>query len=259
MRSGATAAVNLRALGRGSVSYDTERPSTAQSRAFERMCAYFARELFDEKLPATILTFDRSVALPSTFHPDRWSPRMGGPRVSEISLNPDLFRDLTKKKLAMTLCHELVHLWQHVHGRMRSRESYHNVEWSEKLLSIGLVPSDTGRPGGKPVGQRMTQYAVPDGAFEKALARMPKTLALPFLGREARRTKTTDRSKSKFVCLRCGDQAWGKPTLALDCRKCLASFVLEEGGGSGQFSSDGLDDDHGSRDVVGDAALGPVA
>jgi predicted SprT family Zn-dependent metalloprotease len=216
-------------------SYDPTHATTAQSTAFESICAYFATALFDEALPATILTFDRKVSLPSTFHPDRWSPRKGGARLSEISLNPDLVCDLTRQGFGMTICHELVHLWQHVHGAMRSRATYHNLEWSEKMHSIGLVPSDTGQPGGARVGERMSQYALRTGRFAKVFARMDRSLALPFLERSRPRGPAIDRSKSKFVCVRCGDVAWGKATLAIDCRKCgrsgdPCSFVLEKGG-----------------------------
>ncbi|MDH8410092.1 sprT domain-containing protein, partial [Klebsiella pneumoniae] len=63
--------------------------------------------------------------------------------------------------------HEMVHLWQHHHGNV-SRAGYHNVEWAEKMVSIGLIPSHTGAPGGKQIGQHMSHYVEPAGRFDKA-------------------------------------------------------------------------------------------
>lgn len=35
---------------------------------------------------------------------------------------------------------------------------YLNRDWAEKMLSLGLIPSDTGRPGGKMAGQKIASY-----------------------------------------------------------------------------------------------------
>jgi hypothetical protein len=36
------------------------------------------------------------------------------------------------------------------------------------MLAVGLIPSDTGKPGGKQTGQRMTHYIEPEGQFDRA-------------------------------------------------------------------------------------------
>lgn len=147
--------------------------------------------------------------------------------MSEIALNPDVLGTLRQRDVAATLVHELTHLWQHAFGARKSRAGYHNVEWSEKMDSIGLVPSDTGKRAGVRVGQTMSQYVRRGGAFETAFSAMPREWLLPFLcgvGKGPKRKH--DASKSKFVCS-CGDAAWGKPSLGIRCLKCRTRFLLE--------------------------------
>jgi hypothetical protein len=40
------------------------------------------------------------------------------------------------------------------------------------MESIGLMPSHTGLPGGRKLGQRMTHYPIPDGPFLKIADRL---------------------------------------------------------------------------------------
>ena len=58
--------------------------------------------------------------------------------------------------------HEMVHVWQHAHGKPGAR-GYHNKEWAAKMKAIGLQPSSTGMVGGKETGQRMMDYIIPGG------------------------------------------------------------------------------------------------
>lgn len=46
------------------------------------------------------------------------------------------------------LTYEMVHLYQHHFGDP-GRGRYLNKEWGNKMESIGLMPSSTGRPGGR--------------------------------------------------------------------------------------------------------------
>ena len=48
----------------------------------------------------------------------------------------------------------MVHLWQH-HRGTPGRGRYHNQEWAEKMIEIGLMPTDTGKPGGRITGDHM--------------------------------------------------------------------------------------------------------
>jgi len=83
-----------------------------------------------------------------------------------------------------TLVHEQCHIWQYTLG-MPSRPGYHNKEWANKMIAVGLMPSTTGKPGGKIVGQGMSDYPIENGVFLKALDKMPDRLKFPFISTEA--------------------------------------------------------------------------
>ena len=73
----------------------------------------------------------------------------------EIALNPSHFRDRSTEQSLSTLVHEMTHLEQHHFGKP-SRAGYHNKQWAGMMKAVGLIPSDTGAPGGKEVGQKVT-------------------------------------------------------------------------------------------------------
>jgi hypothetical protein len=80
--------------------------------------------------------------------------------------------------------------------------------------------------GGKETGQKMTDYIIPDGPFTKAFAKLAATgwrLNLQSAHRPG--AKGAVNSKTKFTCSQCGQNAWGKPDLA------ITYFYLAGGGG----------------------------
>ncbi len=125
---------------------------------------HFNRVLFDDALPRAMLTLQRNRNTMGYFSAQRWVDG-GGHHAHEIALNPAYFARNRVIDVLQTLVHEQCHLWQHVHGRRRSRAGYHNREWAEKMESIGLVPSSTGLPGGDRTGQGMSDYPARDGRF----------------------------------------------------------------------------------------------
>lgn len=139
----------------------------------------------------------------------------------EIALNPDAFVNHTDAEIFSTLAHEMVHLWQHVHGKAPKR-AYHNRQWAEKMKSIGLQPSDTGMPGGKETGARMTHYIANGGPFHLAyltLAEQQITIQWQSAPRtEAAKKKTA--SKTKYTCASCEQNAWAKPDTRITCADC---------------------------------------
>ncbi|WP_425545074.1 hypothetical protein, partial [Caenispirillum bisanense] len=134
--------------------------------------------------------------------------------------------------------------WQHHHGKP-GRGRYHNLEWAAKMESIGLMPSDTGAPGGKRTGDSVSDYVIKGGAFEAACTalltqdytlswldrfppRPPEADALATAGAELAAavrlvklpepgTRPNKTNRVKYRCPVCGIQAWGKPGLALLC------------------------------------------
>ena len=97
--------------------------------------------------------------------------------IHEISLTPNIFA-LTPKGIFSGLVHEMVHLWQFEYGKP-SRNGYHNKEWAWKMKEVGMIPSHTGKAGGKETGEKMSHYIERGGRFEKAFMEMPKEYILP--------------------------------------------------------------------------------
>jgi hypothetical protein len=124
--------------------------------------------------------------------------------------------------------HEQAHVWQQAFGKPSGR-GYHNREWAAKMKAIGLQPSNTGMVGGKETGQRMDHYIIEDGAFEQAYTKLAAPgwkLNLQSAHRSGE--KKGPNSKSKFTCLTCRQNAWGKPDLAIICELCGCKMLPAE-------------------------------
>jgi hypothetical protein len=90
------------------------------------------------------------------------------------------------------------------------------------MKAIGLQPSSTGMVGGKETGQRMLDYVLPDGPFSTTFAALAASgwrLNLQSTPRPGAQGNPST-SKTKFSCPGCGQNAWGKPDLAIACIPC---------------------------------------
>ncbi|UUW74404.1 SprT-like domain-containing protein [Pseudomonas oryzihabitans] len=128
---------------------------------------WFNERLYDGKLPGCIFTLQRKANTFGYYSESRFLRRNGTGKSDEIALNCAYFAHRSIKKTLSTLVHEQVHQWQ-AHFGKRSRGGYHNAEWADKMESIGLMPSDTGEPGGRRCGQQMTHYIIEGGPFDLA-------------------------------------------------------------------------------------------
>lgn len=124
---------------------------------------YFNEHLFDNKLPNVIITLQRNENICGQFISDSY---MGGGVTSEISLNPDLFGPLPIFDTLATLAHEMCHVWRHYIPATPSEGDYHDSQWADKMESIGLTPTDTGKVGGNRTGQYVTHFITEGGRFE---------------------------------------------------------------------------------------------
>src|SRR5262249_14968218 len=130
----------------------TRRTYTSLDAAYD----YFNRKLFAGQLPPCLITMQRHKGAYGYFSGQRFASLDDPKEVTdEIALNPATFGSRTPPEILSTLVHEMVHLWQHHFGKP-SRRTYHNKEWAAKMKAVGLVPSDSGEPGGKETGQHMT-------------------------------------------------------------------------------------------------------
>lgn len=218
----------------------------------------FNERLFDGQLRGCVLTFeDRGQHF--GYYREAGFVGHDGERRDEICLNPRHFLSSTGDlELLQTLVHEQAHQWQYQFGTP-SRRTYHNREWANKMLAIGLIPSTTGKPGGSMVGQKMADYPQEGGRFlgiageilaGKQLIRwykegtvirraqeyaaapadeVPPVVAalaasMPSSSGEGKPEASKPAgvpSKVSYQCPECKARAWGKPGLSLICGKCF--------------------------------------
>lgn len=192
---------------------------------------YYNRALFSDQLPACLITLQRrSRRTLGYFSHSRFrSLRDGRAVTDEIALNPVHFERRAVSDVLSTLAHEMVHLWQ-AHFGTPSRSRYHNKEWAARMESVGLMPSNTGKPGGKRTGQQMTHYVIAGGRFEKATAiLLGNGFRLSWADALARKPVEVSGdpdgksgSRIRYTCPNCAANAWGKSGLKLICGDCSA-------------------------------------
>ena len=206
--------------------------------AWQTAYSYYNTSLFRDVLPDCLITLQRKDHRSyGYFSPERFGHmRDDGRWRDEIALNPMKFKSEGVKEALQTLVHEMCHLWQHHYGK--PTRGYHNTEWADKMESIGLMPSSTGRPGGARIGARMADYAISGGPFDRSteallatgwaidwydrLAEMqsaPSTGAMIVTigepGSQLPRPNRTNRVR--YDCPSCNARAWGRPGLAILC------------------------------------------
>lgn len=201
---------------------------------------YFSRELFGGTLPPCLITLPRRrQATLGYFWKESWADTDNKHLTDEICLNPIHFESRSPEETFSTLVHEMVHLQQHHFGKP-GRGAYHNKEWGRLMRGVGLVPSDTGQPGGKEIGERMSHYIEEGGAFQRACRTLLESgLVMPWHtvrpphvdegwdhdGDDDDKTMKKRASKTKYSCLNCGVNAWAKPEVSLLCGTCHRELV----------------------------------
>lgn len=97
------------------------------------------------------------------------------------------------------------------------------------MRSIGLIPSATGKPGGKETGQKVSHYIEEGGPFARACAELlAQAVAIPYFDRAYEDEVTRQKkaaSKTKYTCPACHLNAWAKPGVRLRCGECEAVLV----------------------------------
>jgi predicted SprT family Zn-dependent metalloprotease len=180
------------------------------------------------KLPDCLITYQRRNRSYGYFAPDRFGQK-DGQLTAEIALNPQHIAERTIEEVISTLAREMVSLWQHHFGEKKpARVGYHNKEWADAMESIGLIPSTTGKEGGKRTGDHVSHYIKAGGplalAVEKLLAtgftitwcEVPAT-RVSAGSEDGGDTGSQSGKRTKFTCPDCGRNAWGKADLNLFC------------------------------------------
>ncbi|WP_313397432.1 SprT-like domain-containing protein [Acinetobacter variabilis] len=128
---------------------------------------FFNERLFAGRLPSCLITLQREKHTFGYFSPNRFVSRSEGKFTDEIAMNPSYYGVRPIREILSTLVHEMTHLEQHHFGKP-GRGRYHNKEWGQLMLAVGLHPSNTGKPGGKVTGDQMWHFIIEGGVFDKA-------------------------------------------------------------------------------------------
>lgn len=191
---------------------------------------YLNKKLFDNELPECLITLNRKRGAMGYYWHEKFSSRYDKTKISELSLNPDTFESEPDIEILSTLAHEMVHVWQYHFGDP-SRKGYHNWEFSNKMQDIGLQTSSTGEEGGKPVGQKMSDYIIDNGVFEKvggAFLLNSNKFHWNSNLEQKKLSKEKNKTREKFACPDCLQNAWAKKTAKIMCGKCEVHMVIEE-------------------------------
>jgi len=217
-----------------------------QFNTLEDLFTFYNEKLFAGSLPYCLVNLSRHRQAAGFFIEKNWQSAVGETK-HEISINPDTM-GMGDMFWHSTLVHEIVHMWQFEFGKP-SRYNYHNKEWALKMMDIGLMPTSTGQPGGKPIGQNMDHYVMEERKFQQAFNSISQqellNLRLPYINTasmkllatvgdkrlgesgpdeiEAKLVESRSGKKSKYTCV-CGVNVWGKSGLALHCNSCNADF-----------------------------------
>jgi hypothetical protein len=135
---------------------------------------HYNAELFENKLPLCMITLSRQHDTDGYFSANQFVNLEGadkGITCHEITLNPMYFAIRSIPENLSVMVREMVSLLQLLEGKP-PRRRYRNKEWAEMSESIGLMPSDTGKPGGKRVGDNVKTYIIDGGAFDIASSRL---------------------------------------------------------------------------------------
>jgi predicted SprT family Zn-dependent metalloprotease len=217
-------------------------PTTKTYSSLDEAFAFFNARLFEGRLPACLITMQRSKSAYGYFAGGRFGSKDGQEVTDEIALNPSHFRDRSTEQSLSTLVHEMTHLEQHHFGKP-SRAGYHNKQWAGMMKAVGLIPSDTGAPGGKEIGQKVTHYIEAGGPFERACAELVKKGFNPLYvelwteaGEKTRKKKAA--SKTRYTCPQCQTNAWAKPDVKLICGECDERMLAEGDDGDSDEGED---------------------
>lgn len=133
-------------------------------------------ELFESRLPETMITLQRQHDTYGYFSANQFVNLGSGENTHEIALNPTYFVVRSIPETLSVLAREMVTLDLLLNsGSKPPRRRYRNKEWADMSESIGLMPTDTGKPGGRRTGDSVETYIIEGGLFDLATQRLLET------------------------------------------------------------------------------------
>jgi hypothetical protein len=224
-------------------------PTAETYEGLQQAYDFFNAQLFAGVLPGALITLQREHNTYGYFSPERFATHEKA-RADEIAMNPVFFGVRPLRTTLSTLVHEMVHQWQQRNGTP-GRGRYHNREWADRMEQIGLMPTSTGQPGGRRVGDTVTHYIIDGGSFDRVCAELltndfklawfdrfpPRRFVAALGGVDNDGSEDEDsegsgrpasKSKTKYTCPLCNANVWGKPGLAVLCGVDFVQFEIAD-------------------------------
>lgn len=205
-------------------------PTAETMSSLDEAFNHFNCSLFENRLPACMITLQRKRGARGYFWADQFQHRDDGDRTHEIAMNPESM-GRTLPEVLSTLVHEMTHLEQQEYGRP-GKGGHHNREWVGLMERIGLIPTATGEIGGPQTGRKVTHVIEEGGLFAASCAGLEASgFSLPWFTDAAgavAKAKKKDLSKVKHTCPSCDARAWAKLGSRLICGECNEDMVGEE-------------------------------
>lgn len=216
-------------------------PTAAVYASIEAGLEFLNRRLFGGALRKCVVTLDHRRNRAGYFCPGCFGDHEGNV-VHEVSLNANYFPFRPLEETVSTMAHELTHQWREDYGPVnrkgsKGKRGYHDRVWGQKALSIGLLPTHNGRPGGRQIGYRMSHLIIPGGPFDLVAKELIASgYTIDWFGRrylasglEAPKPASVSSGKrTRFTCPACNLNAWSRPSAQLRCESCSATMHRSE-------------------------------
>ena len=202
---------------------------------------HFKAELFEDALPDVLITYQRRAHSAGYFSPDRFSGRADKPGAHELALNPDVFtgqyrrgdlpdaRTRDGSRVAARLRQALGGRLSQPRmgaedegGRPSAQLDRRDRRQGDRLVDDGL------RHPRWPLRQSLRQarrHWLEDELGERPSQRFESGGGGPKNGGGG--PEGGGSSKTKVTCPQCGQNAWGKPDLAISCTPCGTPMMPE--------------------------------
>jgi len=216
-------------------------PSVEQSESLIDAFDYINKELFGDQLPRPMLIFTRNPKILGGYYsPDKWF-NTDGKGVDEIAINANSMIQGDEIELFQVIIHEMSHQWQQHYGTP-GRGGYHNREWADKVLEIGLKPINVNDSDAE-TGDSITTILIKGGLAMLALANMPEDISIPFYAEimgnpdddddkkdrgpqeEVPTPKPKSGQRTKYTCPNCGTNMWGRSGINVQCMDCTMKLI----------------------------------
>lgn len=206
-------------------------PTTMNYAGFREAYDFFNERLFGNRLPPCLITMQRKSRTYGYYAHERFGTRDGEHVTNELALNPAKFAGHSDREILSVLVHEMTHVEQAAFGKL-PRKGYHDRQWAEMMKAVGLIPSTTGEPGGKQVGQSVSHYIEADGKFDKACTELMNAgFVVPYVDLwtddDDKKRATKAASKTRYTCPDCDLNMWGKPDAHVICGDCDVAMAAD--------------------------------